>query len=219
MSGLAFGVLVAIVKGHDFDARDALGNLSAPWVVAPFVGGTRFRRLWRSTVAGVAVTLAAFLGFYVAEAAILDLGTNSWIERLNLTLAAGRYWETWGLVSGSLYGLLGGLWASRRLPSAPAAIGLAFAAEPLIVFLLAQYGVWSRQLFDYVWMWIGEIAIGAIVVVVALRSATASGVVSPYRAVRARSRRNTERIAGRPDHGTSRHVEASARAERELDPR
>src|SRR5256885_12384344 len=106
LSGVAFGVLIAIVKGHDFDARDALGNLSAPWVLIPFVAGTRFSRLWQSAAAGIAVTLAAFFGFYVAEAAILDLGTDSWTVRLGLTLGSGRVWETWGLASGSVYGLL-----------------------------------------------------------------------------------------------------------------
>ena len=42
---LAFGVGVAAIKGQDTGVRDALGNTSAPWVVLPFVAGTRFRGL------------------------------------------------------------------------------------------------------------------------------------------------------------------------------
>jgi hypothetical protein len=41
LAGIAFGVLVAVVKGQDTGVRDALGNTSAPWVVVPFLAGKR----------------------------------------------------------------------------------------------------------------------------------------------------------------------------------
>jgi hypothetical protein len=62
-------------------ARKVLGNLSAPcsapWVLLGFIAGSRFTRVGRGLVAGVGATPAAFLGFYVAEAAVLDLGDPS----------------------------------------------------------------------------------------------------------------------------------------------
>jgi hypothetical protein len=58
---------------------------------------------------GVGVTLAAFFGFYLAEAAILDLGPHSWRTDLSLTLGSGRIYETWGLLSGAVCGALGGV--------------------------------------------------------------------------------------------------------------
>src|SRR5919204_248091 len=76
VAGLVFGALVAVMKGQDVDARNALGNTSAPWVVVPFLAGMRYRRVWHGALVGVATTMAALLGFYVAEAAVLDLGTQ-----------------------------------------------------------------------------------------------------------------------------------------------
>jgi hypothetical protein len=46
---------------------------------------------------------------------VLDLGPHPWYTDLKLTLGSGRVYETWGLLTGALYGALGGLWASRSL--------------------------------------------------------------------------------------------------------
>src|SRR5439155_3928531 len=128
---------------QDVGVRDALGNTSAPWVLVPFVAGTRYRRPWHGALAGLAATMAAFLGFYAAEAAILDLGPHPWYEDLRLTLGTFNVYEQWGLVSGPAYGALGALWAQRRIIAAPIAVGLAFVAEPLIVWLLWHAGIWG----------------------------------------------------------------------------
>jgi hypothetical protein len=153
-------VLVAVIKGQDTGVRDALGNTSAPWVLVPFLAGTRYPRVWHAALVGVATTLAAFFGFYLAEAAILDLGSHSWYTDLKLTLGSGQVYETWGLLSGSLYGALGGVWASRQLLAAPIAVGLAFICEPLIVLLAWWAGIWDGLLLHYSWLWISEMLIG-----------------------------------------------------------
>jgi Family of unknown function (DUF6518) len=174
LAGLLFGVLVAAVKGQDVGVRDALGNTSAPWVVVPFLAGTRYARVWQAALVGVATTLAALCGFYLAEAAILDLGPHPWTTDLRLTLGSGQYWVTWGLLSGSVYGALGGLWASRWLPAAAIAVGLAFVAEPLIVLVLKRADIWGGGgLLDYPWMWITEIAIGLCAIAYAVTRAQA----------------------------------------------
>jgi hypothetical protein len=165
---------MAVLKGNDTGVRDAIGNTSAPWVVIPFLAGTRFRRVGWGLLVGVAATVAAFAGFYTAEAFVLDLGTGSWTHALQLTLGSGRIYEEWGLLSGALYGALGSLWASRRWLAAGAAVGLAFVLEPLIVWFLEHAGVWGGgDLLARPWMWLAEIAIGvaAIAWVVARRTA------------------------------------------------
>jgi hypothetical protein len=85
LGSVAFGVIMAAIKGQDVGVRDALGNLSAPWIVIPFLAGMRCTSVWRATLVGIATTLASLLGFYVAEAAILDLGPHPWYIDLKLT--------------------------------------------------------------------------------------------------------------------------------------
>src|SRR5206468_8437609 len=77
LAAFVFGVAIAAIKGQASGARDAFGNLSAVWVVVPFLAGTRYRRIWQAIAVGTATTMVAFFGFYLAEAAILDLGTHS----------------------------------------------------------------------------------------------------------------------------------------------
>jgi hypothetical protein len=165
---------MAVVKGNDTGVRDAIGNASAPWVVIPFLAGTRFTSLAKAILVGFGATLAAFAGFYAAEAAVLDLGTSSWAHALQLTLGSGRVYEEWGLVSGAVYGGLGSLWATRLWPAAGAAVGLAFVFEPLIVLGLTRARVWGGgDLLARPWMWLTEVAIGmaAIAYVAARRAA------------------------------------------------
>ncbi len=167
--GLAFGVVMAALKGQDAGARAVLGNLSAPWVLLGFAAGARFTRIGAGLVAGVAATLAAFLGFYVAEAAILDLGPHPWYVDLRLTLQSGHVYEIWGLLSGSLYGALGALWRSRAVRPGALAVGLAFLAEPLIVAAVTRAGVWGGDgLFAYPEIWAAEVGVGIALVVLAM---------------------------------------------------
>lgn len=160
LAGAVFGLAFAVIKGQDTGVRDALGNTSAPWVVLPFLAGTRYPGLRRAALVGLATTLAAFFGFYLAEAAILDLGPHPWYTDLQLTLGSGHVYEAWGLLSGSIYGALGGAWAARSLLVAPVAVGLAFVCEPLLVFLLARGGIWDGGLLHYDWLWITEVMLG-----------------------------------------------------------
>jgi hypothetical protein len=167
VAALAFGATIAAIKGQDVGFRDALGNMSAPWVLVPFIAGARVRSLWRGALLGLAVTLLALLGFYLAEAAILDLGPHPWWVDLQLTVKWNIY-DSWGIVSGLLYGALGALWSARRSPLAGAAVGLAFIAEPMIAFLLSRGGIWDAELLRYTWLWGAEVTAGTAAVVCAL---------------------------------------------------
>lgn len=161
LGAIVFGAVVAFIKGQDAGVRSAVGNTSAPWVVVPFLAGTFYSRAWQAALIGVATTLAAFFGFYLAEAAILDLGPHPWYVDLKLTLGSGHVYEIWASPIGLLYGVLGWLWASRSYVAAPIAVGLAFVSEPLIVFGLMRAGVWGGGgLLDYPWLWVMEIIIG-----------------------------------------------------------
>jgi hypothetical protein len=171
LGSVAFGVSMAVIKGQDVGVRDALGNLSAPWVVIPFLAGMRCTSVWRAALVGIATTLASLLGFYVAEAAILDLGPHPWYIDLKLTAGSVNIYEKWGVFSGALYGALGGLWAMRRSVWAAAAVGLAFVVEPAITLVSSRAGLWGGGgLLDYAWLWVGEILIGLAAIAYVSRS-------------------------------------------------
>ena len=174
LAALAFGVLIAVVKGQDPGWRQTFGNLSAPWTLAPFLAGTCCGRAWPAALAGLAATFAAFLGFHAAEAAVLDLGPHPWYTDLELNLGSGHvYWKL-GLLSGPVFGVLGWSWAARRLPLAPLALGLAFATEPLIVWFLGQARIWGNGL-DHHWIFIAEVSCGVAVAGLMLARRSAPG--------------------------------------------
>ena len=172
LGAIAFGVLAAVVKGQEADVRNVIGNMSAPWVVPPFLAGLAFPRLWRGALVGVLATEVAFLAFYVAEAVILDLGPHPWYIDLQLTVGTLYIYETLGLVSGAVYGALGALFASTRSGLVAASVGVAFVAEPLIVWAMWKGSVWGGPgILAYPALWIGEVAVGAALVGLAFRLA------------------------------------------------
>lgn len=165
LASLAFGVLMAVVKGQSDDLRGALGNTSAPWVVLPFLVGMGYRRPLHGALAGVTATMVAFVGFYAAEAAILDLGPHPWYVDLKLTLGTLNVYERWGFLSGAVYGALGAVWAARRSLLAASALGVAFLAEPFIVYAAWRAGRWGGPgIWSYPVLWIAELLIGAALV-------------------------------------------------------
>ena len=111
----------------------------------------------------------------VADAVAAIRAQTAVTPHLGLTLGSGHMYEQWGLLSGSVYGALGGLWASRRTLVAPIAVGLAFVFEPLVVFLLVRAGMWGGGgLLDHALLWMSEVAIGlAAIAYVVIRTQVA----------------------------------------------
>lgn len=171
LAAAAFGVVAAVVKGNDTGLRDALGNMSAPWAALAFLAGATRRDLRTGALAGLVATAAGLLAFYVAEAFVLDLGDHPLVEDLRLTAGHFNVYERFGLLSGPLYGALGALWTSRRSLLAGLALGAAFVGEPLIVAGLEHTGRWGGGgLFDHPLLVAAEIAVGAALVIRALRA-------------------------------------------------
>src|SRR5262249_52757537 len=83
ITGIAviFGIATAWIKGNGAGLRDAIGNISAVWLLLPFAAGaaTGSRRVIVGAISGWVATLAALIGFYFAESFVLDLGQHSWL--------------------------------------------------------------------------------------------------------------------------------------------
>jgi hypothetical protein len=161
-----FGIVASAVKGGGGGVRDGIGNLSAPWIIVPLLAaavGSKGRIAIGAAV-GALATLAALVGFYVANAFVLDLGSHSMVHDLDLTLNAGNLWFKAGAVSGPVMGAAGA-WAIRRGGVMVAAIAIASVVlEPLAVYLayVGSKGYFAGGNGEWNEVYAGEAATGVI---------------------------------------------------------
>ncbi|MCL6444740.1 MAG: hypothetical protein K6T83_15015, partial [Alicyclobacillus sp.] len=101
---------MSIIKGHDVGLRDAIGNMSAPWLSLPFVAAVyaKLHRPVQGALVGLLVTFCAWTGFYFMNPFVLDLGPHPWPEKLGLTMRSGWFYFLLGFLSGPIWGFLGG---------------------------------------------------------------------------------------------------------------
>jgi len=172
---VVFGVVMAWIKGNGAGFSDAVGNVSATWLLAPFLAGAAAdgRRVIVGALYGLLATLAALTGFYFAESFVLDLGQHSWLTDLSLTMGAITYYAEWGLITGPVFGALGQWWRQRRSVAAAALIGAVFVLEPVAWWLYDKRigGGSAYPVPGYPALWLSEIAIGVAGFVVLRRIA------------------------------------------------
>jgi Family of unknown function (DUF6518) len=157
---LAFGALVSIVKGNGAGLRDAIGNVSAPWLMLPFLAvlSVRVRSPLRGSLVGLAASLVALSGFYVTNSFVLELGPHSWGDDLRLTVTAGRMFFALAVVSGPLFGAIGAWWNRTHSRWLAVLVAALFLFEPLASWL---YGlVERRSTSGLALVWFGELALG-----------------------------------------------------------
>jgi hypothetical protein len=154
-----FGVAMSVLKGDGAGARDAIGNLSAPWLLLPFIAGAAAgdRRVGRAAVVGVLVSLVALGGFYLANTFVLGLGRHSWLTDVRLTFAGGHYFEL-ALLSGPVFGALGGLWQQRGLTALGVLVAALLVIEPLggLVYERADHLIYTSNAS----VWAIEVVVG-----------------------------------------------------------
>ena len=118
-----FGILDASVYELDSGWAFWLANLVSLWLLMPFVFGTGFRKPLVSALLGLATTQVALLAFYLWLANFQISGMPfQWLFMSNYVAA--------GLVTGPLFGWMGGLWATRRWSAAGLILAAAFLIEP-----------------------------------------------------------------------------------------
>jgi hypothetical protein len=183
----AFGIVSAVVKGDGSGLRDAIGNVSAVWLLLPFLaaaaGGAR--RLASAALAGLAATLVALCGFYFAESFVLELGPHPWLTDLALTMGTVRHYAEFALLSGPVFGALGHVWRQRHSLAAAGLLASAFVLEPAVWWLYGREvgGGAAYPVPGYPALWVGEIALGiagfALLVKFARRQARRATPVGP----------------------------------------
>jgi hypothetical protein len=171
--------LVAVIIGLAFGAGDQyLGTLlwvgpwtataaqvSAPWLILPFVAGLTQERPRKAAVLGLIVTASALFGYFAMTYSPMEIHPWS-LHRFTTGMIAvttrGWYNPAYiaaGLVTGPVFGLLGNRWrVSRSWVSAALVVG---------VLCLEPAARWtSGQLMPPAPVWTIEVAAGAVVGVV-----------------------------------------------------
>lgn len=164
--GLAFGAAVALVKGDGAGIRDAVGNLSAPWLVLPFLSGRGRGRAAAAALLGALTSLASVAAFCLCESgaflhiypSVAAADSSGLVQRIALG----------AVVSGPVMALLGLWWARTRSRAAGLAVGLAFALEPLAVWLYPRLEGYRPQL-DHPGVYAAEVFAGVLTCIMMLR--------------------------------------------------
>jgi Family of unknown function (DUF6518) len=143
LAAFAFGVLAAWAKGQNTggvaevsQARNALGNLSTPWLLVAFFAGMQSPQIGRGAFLGFVATLCALGGFYLLSTLVENLGGHGFIGDLRLELSGNRAYFEGGVITGPIFGALGSWW--RRRPTARTSLlaGGLLIAEPLVMLAL-----------------------------------------------------------------------------------
>jgi hypothetical protein len=203
VAAFAFGLVAALVEGKSggqgtvVELRNALGNLSTPWLLVAFLAGTTCSRLRSGALLGLAATAAALIGYYALSAVVVDVA-GSFADDLRHVLSANRGYLQGGLLSGPLFGVLGAWWQERRRLGASIVAGTLLMAEPLALLLIGAVGPdqlsgdgvptvvrivpgWGLTLDQGVTslaVYVAEFAIGLGLVLLALRSRSSRRLVA-----------------------------------------
>jgi hypothetical protein len=164
---LAFGVGMSLLKGNDGGSvRGAVANLSAPWLLLPFVAGATAGggRVGRAALVGLLVSFGALAGFYVANSFVLQLGPHPWLVDLRLAFGAGYFFKL-AMLSGPAFGVLGARWQTTRSRSLGVLVAALLVFEPFAS--MAYYG---GRYTSEASVWAVEVAVGlAVCALVVLR--------------------------------------------------
>jgi hypothetical protein len=116
---------------HTGDWAATVSNMSAPWLIVPFVAGLTQQTRRRAVTFGFVVTFAALAGYWAMTLSPMEgVPLNQVIGLVAPLLSAQRLWIAGGIFSGPLFGFLG-YWS--RISSTwigPAIVAGALCLEP-----------------------------------------------------------------------------------------
>ncbi len=174
-------LLLTIVFGVLFGAADqylgslkpmvALGpwtvsvsQMSAPWLLLPFVLGCTLGRSRRPMLLGLVGTLSALAGYFAMTVSPIEGVPVADIPRAAAGLVSSNLiWIAGALLVGPAFGLLGQRWATMRSWAAASLVAGAFLLEPVLRSLHAWGPSWTwwPNLLGPAWIWAIEAGVGA----------------------------------------------------------
>lgn len=162
-----FGALDAMIKGRHGGTRNAIGNVSAPWALIPFVSAAilKPRRIAVGALVGAASTVAALASYALVRAArgLGGASPNRGADPLLVALVDNR-WVLLGAIGGAALGALGSYLATKqRWGLAAIVIACLLVLEPVtrILWAIAK-GEPPRTLVPSPSIWVGEVLCGCL---------------------------------------------------------
>jgi hypothetical protein len=117
----AFGVFDAHLAAGGVGHWFWVSQMSAFWLLLPFLAGALERSALGAALIGLAVTLAALLTFYVPDS-----------YDLHQSLRVAHPYIVGGFVTGPLFGVFGYRWRRARSVLGALILSAAFCLEPLV---------------------------------------------------------------------------------------
>jgi hypothetical protein len=112
---LLFGAADGLLAGNTPGLHAGVANLSAPWLLVALLPASPTRSPARGALTGFACTMLALVGFYVAKTVLLagQNGGGGFLAELGVEVRFNRIYFLAGLVTGPVFGAVGG-WLGRR---------------------------------------------------------------------------------------------------------
>jgi hypothetical protein len=171
---LLFGVVASYVKGFDAGLRGDLGNLSAPWVLLPFLAALSCRSIVRGAWVGLTASVIALVGFYAVQTFMLQghLGGGGYLRELVTEVRANRIYLLAGAATGPAFGALGAWFGRTYRQWTWVAVGGLLVGEICVVALVQGqqllpaplYFKWGVANWTAYWL---EMACGLAIIVAA----------------------------------------------------
>lgn len=163
LSGLAFGAADQYLGSMSWLGlwASTVAQVSAPWLVLPFVVGITQERPRRAMVLGLVVSAAALLGYFAMTYSPMEIHPWS-LHRFTVGMVAvttsgyNPLFIIGGLLTGPVFGLLGQRWRVRRSWVSATLVAGALCLEPL-----ARWTV--GQLMPPAPVWTAEVVSGAVI--------------------------------------------------------
>ena len=159
-----FGVIMQSLKGNTLGIRNAIGNLSVPWLLLPYLSG-RFvgqRKILLSAGIGLSASMVALVGLYATDPLVWNLGHQGLAANMLLTLEAGRRWFLLAFVSGPVFGTLAACKRSHQANLIMGGVSTLIILEPF-AHVIYNNLTNSPMLPGVVLVWAGEFFIGIII--------------------------------------------------------
>jgi hypothetical protein len=176
----AFTFLIGLTFGaadQYLGSRSALGawavavsQMSAPWLLLPFLVGMTQEDSRRAMALGLVVTAPALLGYFAMTCSPVENVPLPHFSTCLLTVAGSAYNPIWilgGILFAPVYGLLGQRWRVSRSWVGPVLVTCTLCLEPLarsIVGFLSPGSV----------VWVVEIVAGLVVAICFVLAITSS---------------------------------------------